>query len=65
MQSLPTKRFKLTIPYRGSEHSVVVSVSPTKTGGVILARLPDGKTVHIERDELDLLIRCGIAKEIP
>lgn len=66
MLSRSPKRFKITIPYRGSPHSVVVSLPEwPATTKIVPVTLPNGEIVHIERSELDLLVRCGMAKEVP
>lgn len=58
------KRYKITIPYRGAPHSVVVSVSDAQPG-LLTVQLPSGKIITIERAELALLERCGMAERIP
>ena len=60
-----TERFQITIPYRGSEAVVVVSVSPAAQRGYLHVNMPDGKTVVITEDDLALLIKCGLAERLP
>lgn len=59
-----TTRFKITLPYRGSEHVVVVSVSELQRG-YLTVNMPDGSTVTIETTDLELLIKCGLAERLP
>jgi hypothetical protein len=52
------------MPYRGSEHVVVVSVSELQRG-YLTVDMPDGSTVTIEMSDLELLIKCGLAERLP
>lgn len=59
-----SSRFKIRIPYRGSEHVVVVSVRELQRG-YLTVQMPDKSEVTIETSDLELLIKCGLAEPIP
>ena len=52
------------MPYRGSDHIVVVSVSALQRG-YLSVEMPDKSIVTIETSDLELLIKCGLAERIP
>jgi hypothetical protein len=58
------QRFRIRMPYRGSEHIVVVSVSALQRG-YLSVEMPDKSIVTIETSDLELLIKCGLAERIP
>jgi hypothetical protein len=57
-------RYQITVPYHGREHTVVVEIVSDGFSSVVV-RIPHLGEVRIEKDEIPLLEKCGLAKRLP